>query len=235
MTIKLFTIPYSGSSAAIYLKWRTLLPKDIEVLPLEFPGRGKRFGSKLCDNMKELIDDLALHIGSQLEGSPYALFGHSLGGLAAYELSVRLMESGQALPVHLFLSGCNPPHLRYGEEQLHKLPDDQFLQEIIKLGGTAQELVNNAELMRIFLPIIKSDYRIYELYAGNDQCVKLPVDCTVMLGIDDPLMPAENGPEWARHISGSMQIHKLPGGHFFLHDQQEDVIATIQDTLVVHK
>lgn len=108
MTIKLFTIPYSGSSAAIYLKWRTLLPENIEVVPLEFPGRGKRFGSKLCDSMEELIDDLVQHIGSQLQGSPYALYGHSLGGLAAYELSVRLLESGQALPVHVFLSGCNP-------------------------------------------------------------------------------------------------------------------------------
>lgn len=235
MTIKLFTIPYSGSSAAIYLKWRTLLPANIEVVPLEFPGRGKRFGSKLCDSMESLIDDLVQHLGSQLQGSPYALYGHSLGGLAAYELSVRLLESGQALPEHVFFSGCNPPHLRYGEEQLHKLPDELFLQEILKLGGTAQELVNHSELMRVFLPIIKADYRIYELYAGNGRRVKLPVDCTVMVGTDDPLMPAENGIEWEQYISGSMEIKNLPGGHFFIHDRQDDVIAAIQDALAVHK
>lgn len=44
MTIKLFTIPYSGSSAAIYLKWRTLLPENIEVVPLNFQAEANGSG-----------------------------------------------------------------------------------------------------------------------------------------------------------------------------------------------
>ncbi|WP_025688033.1 thioesterase II family protein [Paenibacillus zanthoxyli] len=235
MKIRLFTIPYSGSTASVYLSWNRLLSEKIELVPLELPGRGKRFGSKLCGSMSELIEDLYSCIQSQIDEQPYAIYGHSLGGLVAYELSVKLMECGYQLPVHLFLSGCNPPHLRYGEENLHMLPDELFLKEIVKLGGTAQELQVNPEMMRIFVPIIKSDYRIYELYAGKEKVVQLPVDFSVLAGRSDPLMPLENGQAWEQYTRGSFRLIQMQGGHFFIHDQLDKVIDAVESALLVHK
>ncbi|WP_068618109.1 thioesterase II family protein [Paenibacillus tuaregi] len=235
MKIRLFTIPYSGSSASIYLSWKRLLPDQVEVVPLELPGRGKRFGSKLCQSMSELIEDLYSHIQNQLDGQPYAVFGHSLGGLVAYELCVKLMENGHHLPMHLFLSGCNPPHLRYGEENLHTLPDALFLQEIAKLGGITPELQVNPEVMRVFVPIIKSDYKIYELYAGKGTAVKLPIDFSVLAGKNDPLMPVESGREWKKYTKGSFRMTEMEGGHFFIHDQLDHVINAVESALIVHK
>lgn len=235
MKIRLFTIPYSGSSASIYLRWNRLLPDQIQVVPLELPGRGKRFGSKLCDSMPELIEDLYSHIQDQLDGQPYAIFGHSLGGLVAYELCVKLMEHKHNLPMHLFLSGCNPPHLRYGEKNLHTLPDAIFLEEIVKLGGTTKELQVNPEIMRVFVPIIKSDYRIYELYAGKGKVVQLPIDFSVLAGKNDPLMPMGNGIEWESYTKSSFRFIQMEGGHFFIHDQLESVINAVESALIVHK
>lgn len=235
MKVRLFTLPYSGSSASIYLRWNSLLSEQIEVVPLELPGRGKRFSSKLCGSMAELIEDLYVHVKDQINEQPYAIYGHSLGGLVAYELSVKLMEQGHRLPMHLFLSGCNPPHLRYGEENLHTLPDALFLERIIKLGGTAVELQSNPEMMRVFVPIIKSDYKIYELYAGTGKVTELPVDFSVMTGTNDPLMPMEHGRQWKKYTQGSFRLIEMQGGHFFIHDQLDRVIDAVESALIVHK
>lgn len=235
MKIRLLTLPYSGSSASIYLRWNRLLSEHIEVVPLELPGRGKRFSSKLCGSMPELIEDLYAHVKDQIDEQPYAIYGHSLGGLVAYELSVKLMEQGHRLPMHLFLSGCNPPHLRYGEENLHTLPDALFLERIIELGGTALELQANPEMMRVFVPIIKSDYKIYELYAGQGKVRELPVDFSVMTGTNDPLMPMEHGRQWEKYTRGSFRLIEMQGGHFFIHDQLDRVIEAVESALIVHK
>ena len=235
MNIKLFTIPYSGGSAAIYLGWNGLLPEYIQVIPLELPGRGKRFGNGLCDTMSELIDDLYRHIQHQINDEPYAIYGHSLGGLIAYELSVRLMEEKHNLPIRLFLSGCNPPHINYGDQHLHMLPDDLFLEEIIKLGGTAEQLKENSELVRIFVPIIKADYKIYELYAGKGDHVCLPIDFSVFSGMNDTLATAKNAEEWGLYTSKSFQLILMQGDHFFIHHQLDEVISTIEYALTVNK
>lgn len=234
MKIKLFAIPYSGSSATIYLKWKPMLHPDIELVPVEFPGRGKRFGANLCDSMPELIEDLYESIQGQLDEGPYAIYGHSLGGLAAYELGVQIMKNHRSLPIHMFLSACNPPHKRYGQHQLHLLPDNRFLEEIIKLGGTAEEVQANPELMRVFLPIIKADYKIYETYAGRDEHVQLPVDFTVMLGTSDPLMPSENGLEWKKYTNRQFNLKELSGGHFFIHERLDEVVSVVHNALSVY-
>jgi medium-chain acyl-[acyl-carrier-protein] hydrolase len=234
MKIKLYTIPYSGSSATLYLKWKPLLHSDIELIPLEFPGRGKRFGASLCGSMPELIEDLYQCLEGQLDDCPYAIYGHSLGGLAAYELSLLLMEKGHRLPAHLFLSACNPPHEKYGRAQLHLLPDGPFLEEIIKLGGTPREAQESAELMKLFVPIIKADYKIYETYVGRDEPVRLPVDFTVLQGKSDPLMSPQKGQEWNRYSGRQFNQKVLDGGHFFIHESQDEVISAIHNALFVY-
>ncbi|MFB7156991.1 thioesterase II family protein [Lysinibacillus sp. NPDC056232] len=109
--MKLLCLPYSGGSACRYLKWNHMLDKDIEVIPVEFPGRGKRFAESLSKNMSELVEMMYNDIKNEIGDSEYAVLGHSLGGIAAYELIIKLLEMNHRAPVHLFVSGCNPPHI----------------------------------------------------------------------------------------------------------------------------
>ena len=43
--ISLYCLPYSGGSAAMYYKWRSVLSDNITLRPLEPAGRGTREGA----------------------------------------------------------------------------------------------------------------------------------------------------------------------------------------------
>ena len=109
-TIKLFCIPYAGCSASIYSKWKRKLPQDIELIPLEPAGRGRRCDEPLYNNLNEAVDDLYWEAAKVLDRSDeYILFGHSMGSLLAFELYYKLMEEGFREPLHLYVSGARLP------------------------------------------------------------------------------------------------------------------------------
>ncbi|MGF9967211.1 thioesterase II family protein [Bacillus rhizoplanae] len=231
--MKLLCLPHSGSSACCYLKWRNMLDKEIEVIPVEFPGRGKRFAENLSQNMPELVENLYNYIKNEIGDSEYAVFGHSLGGLVAYELIIKMLEKGHRAPVHLFVSGCNAPHIKYKRDLLHKLPNNQFFEHILALGGMAEEVVSNEELLEVFIPIIKADYKIYETYTSRLEPIKLGVDVTVFTGDSDPLVTIENVNEWSLYTYMMFKVNVFNGGHFFLYERSEEVIHKINQTLLV--
>ena len=40
--LRLFCLPYAGGSAVIYNNWFKSLPPEVEVCPVQLPGRGSR-------------------------------------------------------------------------------------------------------------------------------------------------------------------------------------------------
>lgn len=224
--MKLYCLPYSGASANVYLKWKSLADEGVELVPLEYPGRGKRFNTALCQSMEELVGDLAKQVEEGLpEGEAFAIFGHSLGGIAGYYLACRLVEHNR-IPNHLFLSGCLPPNHKYGEKQLHQLPDHEFMYEIIKLGGMEPEVVANKDLLDIFLPILKTDYKIYET-CPNDHNIVLPVPMTIFSGDSDSITRDDSVRDWYQFTSEEWEYIKLRGNHFFIFDHEEEIMNTI--------
>jgi len=108
--VRLFAFPYSGASASIFFSWAEPLPRTIELVAVQLPGRGARLSEPSFTHMTELIDALALAMLPFLD-RPFALFGHSLGAVIAFELTRRLRATGANLPVHLLVSGHTAPKI----------------------------------------------------------------------------------------------------------------------------
>ena len=89
--ILLYCFPYSGASASFYLGWSAKLDERIKIIPVEYPGRGSRFGEKTCDSMDELAESV-LAVLKKNGTENCAFFGHSLGGLVAFEVFHKLKE-----------------------------------------------------------------------------------------------------------------------------------------------
>ncbi|QKG84603.1 thioesterase [Kroppenstedtia pulmonis] len=232
--IKLFCVPYAGGSAWAFTKWKTKLHPSIQLVPLELSGRGRRITEPLYEDMESIVDDIYPVIQQEIKsGGPFAIFGHSLGGLVVYELCHRMMETGDPMPVHVFVSGKGAPHRKKEREGLlHLLDDEPFMEEIFKLGGTPREVMENKELFQLVVPVLKSDYRIAEMYVHDSNKKDLPCDLSILYGTEDDI-PEEHMSAWRELISGTGTLYPFPGDHFFIHDPEtmEEVIDVINSTL----
>lgn len=230
--VKLFCIPYAGGSAQMYHSWMGHVHPAIELCPVELSGRGQRFNDPLYNNFDELIDDVFQQIETNIQETPYAFFGHSLGALIAFELVHKIKDNKLPLPKHVFYSGKSAPNLENKRKMIyHLLEPAQFKEELMKLGGTSRVVFENKELEELFLPIIKNDFKLAETYQFKEGRSLYGGEITVFLGKEDELT-AEQCHQWSNCTSGTCKLIYVNGGHFFINHQAATILNIVNNTLV---
>ncbi len=229
--VKLLCLPYAGGSAAIYYKWKKYLDSNIEVVPVELAGRGRRISESFYDSMLNAVDDIYNIIKPIIRDCEYAFYGHSMGTIIAFELCRKIMGESERQPLHLFVSGRYPPSISRAEKYLSRLPDNMFLEEVFKLGGTSTELVDNKELCDLFVPILKADYRIIEEYKYINSDKKFNYGITVFNGKADLEVSYSEVKEWRQHTLLENPIYEFEGNHFFINDKTPEITEIINNTI----
>jgi surfactin synthase thioesterase subunit len=231
-SITLFCVPHAGASAAAtYGRWQRLLPSTIKVAPLELAGRGRRMPEPFYDSIAEAVADLIAKIAPQARSAPYAFYAHSMGTVIVYELVRALAAAGLPPPRALFLSGRHPPHYIYERHHLHLLSKDAFLQEIRTLGGTPEEFFSMPALVDAFVPILRSDYRMVELYRAANPLHVTGADIVFFHSDRDRLVRKPTVYDWRRYTSGTFALRDFEGDHFFINEQQAALCRAIGDWL----
>lgn len=226
--VRLLCLPYAGGSARRFLEWRPSLPDSVEVVPIELPGRGTRFNDGLHDRIEPLLAELLPAVLAH-RSKPFALFGHSLGALLAYELCRRLERQG-VFPRHLFVSAFRAPHLPARSVPDHDLPDEQFRERLRSFNGTPREVLEDEGLMELVVPILRADLAIADHYRHRPG-PPLSSPITAFGGIDDREVPLPQVGDWHRHTTGEFLFKVLPGDHFFLHSHQDALLGEITERL----
>ncbi len=213
-TARLFCIPYAGSSASAYRGWTNSSPGWLQVVPVELPGRGRLVKEPLASS----LTDVAARIATAIEltsDKPYAIFGHSLGALLAYQATAILGGSGVPQPRKLFLSGVTPPFLGQERPPLSDMDEDTLLKYMRAFEGTPEAILNDPSIRAFLLPILRSDFRLVEQY-GLTEPLLLPVPLTVLWGEQDQATPEGDMLQWKRAAAGDFRSRSYTGGHFFL-------------------
>ncbi|MDQ0416195.1 surfactin synthase thioesterase subunit [Croceifilum oryzae] len=228
--IKLLCLPYAGGSAQVFLDWKRDLHADIELIPVELPGRGKRFGEPLRSDFNELVEDIYQSIKNEINSGPYFFFGHSMGSLIVFEVMRRLKVENQPMPMCCIFSGKNPPHVSL-RNHIHELDDEEFLAKIFGYGGIPAEMLTNKELASIFLPIIRSDFQAIELYEPPAEREQMDCPFIVFYGTEDSYVSTDLVKEWSLYTTGGCEWYAYNGGHFFIQEQREQVIKQLNSIL----
>ena len=223
--LRLFCLPYSGASAMVYSRWRRSLPEWLQVRPLELPGRGMRMDEPLQSDIRRLASQLADEISVELD-RPYALFGHSLGGLLAFELAHALRERGQPEPLALFASATAGPARRDVSEYAVAKTDAQLIARLRELNGTGEEVLANAELMQLMLPILRADFLLCGSFS-HDQRSPLPVPIHVFGGKQDSVRAGQLL-DWQIDTSSVFSLDLFEGHHFFLVEQEIPLLRCVR-------
>lgn len=228
--LRLFCFPYAGGGASIYRQWgEQLASAEIEVLPVQLPGRESRLMEKPFTSFPPLVDTLVEALAPFMD-QPMAFFGHSLGAAIAFELSHRLRREGRREPLALMVSGRRPPHLPDDDEPVHGLPDEEFKAKLRELDGTPEAVLENPELMALMLPLLRADFELIETYAPAE---RLPLDIPVSAygGLEDPEVEREHLEQWQAVTRSPLTLRMFPGDHFFLHPQKDSLLAAIATDL----
>lgn len=223
--LRLFCFPYAGGSGTwIYRNWGKTLPNTVEVHSVELPGHGRRLTEKPVRQLDLIIATLAENILPLLD-KPFACFGHSLGGLIAFELVQYLRQTKKIEPFHLWVSATRAPHLPHAKPPIHTLPDADFIAEIRRYNGTPAEILNNPEFMALLLPALRTDFALLETYRYRPRRL-LSCPITAFWGEEDKTISQSAIAAWDQHTSGSFSLQSCPGNHFFIHESA--VLSALQ-------
>jgi len=212
--LTLLCFPHAGGTAASYVHWARALP-GTNVVPVELPGRGRRIDERPLDSMAALVTDLAGAVLRQVSGQ-FALFGHSMGALVAFELAHRLHRRFGLRPTRLLVSGSASPGSSRRKAPRHRLPDDELWQEVRRLNGTPGEVCDSEEIRQMWTATIRADFALVENY----RCApRNPLDCPISVfgGTDDPEVAFAELAAWSAFTRAGHTVSTFPGDHFYLH------------------
>jgi medium-chain acyl-[acyl-carrier-protein] hydrolase len=212
--LRLFCFPYAGASALIFRNWSDGLPADVEVCPIQLPGRGTRLMERPFTRLTLLIEALAPALAPLLD-KPFAFFGHSLGALISFELARLIRRQYRVGSFRVFVSGGRAPQIPHRDLPVHTLPDREFLAELRRLNGTPSELLDHEELMEVMLPILRADIAMYETYLYS---AEPPLDCPISAfgGLQDRRVSISDLEAWRTQTDATFSLRMFPGDHFFL-------------------
>jgi len=227
--VRLFCFPYAGGNSSLFHDWNQHLPGSVEICTAQLPGRGVRTREPAFTALRPLIETLGPAIYPLVQ-QPFAFFGHSMGAMIAFELSLYLRREYGLTPAHLFVSGRRAPQLLRHEPLLYNLPHDALIAELRRLDGTPLEALDHPELMELMMPLLRADFALVDTYEYRPEP---PLECgiTAFGGLQDHDVSREELEAWRRQTDSTFRLLMFPGGHFFVQKEAEALLDSLYTEL----
>ncbi|MFI1105066.1 thioesterase II family protein [Streptomyces melanogenes] len=213
----LVCLGFCGGGTASFHSWIPALPDDTDLVAVCYPGREGRFLEECAESWDELAADAAHAVAQVAAEGPYILFGHSMGGWMAFEVTARLAAAGTPVPQALVVSACNAPD--QGLSERDRFPaqgqhDGELLDWMRTHGLLPAHVLEEPELTEMAVELMRADIRARDTFTFAPG-TRVDVPLQVFSGEDDPVIGDDLGPRWAGLTTGAFRHDVLPGGHFY--------------------
>jgi medium-chain acyl-[acyl-carrier-protein] hydrolase len=222
---RLFCFHHAGGTAAVFREWPRRLPPEVDVCPLQLPGRAGRLAEPCFTQLVSLAESVSSVIRPLLD-RPFAFFGHSMGAILCFELALQLRKQGAPTPACMFVSAHRAPQEPRHGPICHRLPEPEFREVIRRFDGTPEPVLENEELLQIMLPVLRADFTACETY---NYIPAEPFDCPIhaLAGLDDARVPSRSLEGWREHTNGLFTMDLLPGGHFYIQSASDQLTRLV--------
>ncbi len=230
-TPSLVCFPHAGGGTAPYRRVASEVTDRYGVVLT--PGRPPQPGGTTFTDLRQAAECVAAAVALAGPGSSEAavtFWGHSMGALLAFETALVLQEIGWT-PRALVLTGRDAPG--GPAEERHLWSDADLVEHLRAVGGTPEavlaELVDPAT-RDLIVGWLRHDLALLASHQDGGGGIDCPV--VVLGGRDDPSTTAAGLAAWRLRATGSVQVDRVPGGHFFPWEGAEvvDVLRDAVDT-----
>lgn len=230
-TTTLFCIPHAGGNSAYYALFAEFFPDSVKVVPLDLPGKGRRCREPLFTCMEAMGRDLLEQIRPTAQASPYAIFGHSMGGLLAFACAQLASQAELPLPKALFVSAAaTPDKMRTGiKRPISELQPGELWEYVMRMGGTPPGVALSDEFKRYMEPMLMADFTALQNWRPAP-CQPLPVPIHTCVGKDDTVTEKE-AMLWQQFTSVGGTVRGFVGGHFYIQHHWRELAEHIARTL----
>lgn len=198
----------------MFFEWAKHLGAEIECVCVQHPGRAQRFRELPLTRVDDMVSEVEQALTWQ-DKRPFAFYGHSLGGIIAFELVQRLRGAARPLPVRLFIGSTRPPHVKAPFSPIHRLPQQAFLEQIqARYGGIPPAIYQDPDALEMYVPALRADFAAFETYVFDPKPA-LDVPISVFGGDVDTVVTPDSLADWALHTTAGFDMNVLPGNHFF--------------------
>lgn len=230
--LRLICLPPAGAGIGTFHAWPALVPPWLELDLVKLPGRDTRFGEPLPGDLHRLVrmirKETAVLVGQ--DEVPYVLFGHSMGGVLAYEIAAALQTSGVRPPVLVIVSGIVAPDDVVRQVRMIGKQDPVDL--VRELSGVAGEILDRPELLQVFAPALAADMGMLHIYQPSHQVL----DSSLMIfhAAGDPRTEFADVGAWARWTRAEFGQQVFSGGHHYPSEQPEPVVSAVVELTEQH-
>lgn len=223
--MQLFLLHFAGGSVYSFDFLKKNLGKDITFIPLELPGRGKRYHEELIKNKEEAVNDYCNQIRLLRDGKPYLIYGHSMGATLGLSVAAKLEAAGDR-PLKLIVSGNAGPGVKKENAIIRYLLDDhEFKRELKELGGMPYEVLENIDLYSYFSPIMRADFECIEKYFFSEKGIQINVPIHAIMGNEEKT--SDKIENWKNFTKSDFEYTILKGNHFFIYDHPVQLLNII--------
>ncbi|MEV1027091.1 thioesterase domain-containing protein [Streptomyces sp. NPDC050264] len=220
MDVRLYCFGHAGAGVSSFGRWQQRCGPGIEVVPLPLPGRESRRREPRITDRDGLLHDMLGRLADAAGQGPYALYGHSLGGLVAHTLTRALLDAGLPAPELLAIGACHAPHTLAPAVVRAGNGDAAMMDFVDAVGASPRGALADSGSVwhRTVLPVLKDDLALAHALrtaAVGEASRPLPVPLLAVGGREDPLVDAAALDGWRGWTDGRLVRRTVPGDHFF--------------------
>ncbi|MEZ0340964.1 thioesterase II family protein [Mycobacterium sp. pV006] len=227
ITPKLFIFPHAGGSPQYYVPFAKAFATDIKRTAVQYPGQRGRQDFASFKDLPALADEIVKMVSPDADhGGPISFFGHSMGGLLAFEVARRFEAAGRPISA-LFVSAVAAPG-RVGFEDVPDT-DEGLLAAVSTMTGASPEFVQNSEFAAVILPTLKGLKAIADYDCPPE--VKLSSPIHAFYGDDDEIATADKVHPWADRTTAEFSARAFPGHHFYLLEHLGELVPDLEEKI----
>ncbi|RBL90382.1 thioesterase II family protein [Chitinophaga flava] len=224
--INLVCFPFAGGNIYSYDEFTKFLPDYINLITIEYPGRGSRIGEDLINDMEVLIEDLLVQFKALTIEGPYVIYGHSMGAVVSYLMVRKILENQLEAPLAVFLTGAGSIVNGWQAPIRYNLSREDFIKSLALLGGLPEEILGNSDFMEFYVPIFRADIEALEK-CRYKETTPFNIPMYVVTGKEENVSP-QQALLWKNETTADFEYTQLPGQHFFIFSQMQPLLAYIR-------